>query len=194
LLADWWAVGQYFMTCTYSIQEVIYHLRWRGTPQALALSGLALALVMGVAYLGRRGCATRQLSFLGVGSALWTYHLIYDYVSLLPALMLGMGWRPASDSTPAGQVERFRIGGVLLFLQMSATFTPAVGSHPGLPASLMRWTLRVALVYLLMRDGWLLMRTRSSENREGYSTALSHAGCIEDVNAKSEENAEEVVV
>jgi hypothetical protein len=129
LVRDWLTTGAYFMNSPYGIQPLLLALNWVGLPAATLITIAALATLWLLGWLVADASFQKQFAVMGIGSLLWTYHLGYDFLTLLPAfllllipkasvpslmglrsfavvvLMLGLGWSAAVQIDPRLSAE-----------------------------------------------------------------------------------------
>ncbi len=175
LLRDWLAVSRYFLQGLYSIQEIINQMDWRA--YGIWVSGLTLLLGSLVTLIGRQAPAAYHIAYTGAASMFWTYHGPYDFVCLLPALMLLMGF--AEDKNAPGsargsraqavwQASRVRSQGWLrligpcCFTVLSLAMMPVIIEGDFSVARILRWSGRAAFLTVLFLMGVLLWRQSKS--------------------------------
>jgi hypothetical protein len=151
----------------YSIQEVINKLGWQAQGPLVSVS--MLILIGWVSLVGRQSPDAHLFAFLGVTSVLWTYHGIYDFVCVLPALLLLMSWEAADRVGQPVLSQRpslpSRVIGVSCFVLLSLALSPPVSGGFSQLTHAIRWGGRLALLYVVSAAGGLLFRQRPWPDR-----------------------------
>src|SRR5205823_10934697 len=126
-----------------TLHELINQLGWQAA--GLAPQAAALPLIAGVTLLHRRATGGRLLGLLSIASCLWIYHLPYDFVCLLPALIVLLGWeKPGLGPQPSWALRCLAAGAVAVVLNLALSDAVVTDA---LPASrLLRWAGRLVVV------------------------------------------------
>jgi hypothetical protein len=148
LVHEWLSVSQYFLSGMYTLQELINVCGLRGTPLATAITATALGTIAVTIYAFRRRPPIDLMTFVGVASALWMYHHYYDFVMLIPGVMVVLGWATTWRGT---RTRTWKTGllAVPSFLSLSAALTPHVIFAEGILARSLRWSGRICISALL---------------------------------------------
>jgi glycosyl transferase family 87 len=152
LIGEWMSVSEHYMAGMFTLQELINVAGLQGTLWSKAIVAAALALLAGVVLLFRRRPTLDLFAFLCAGSVVWMYHKYYDFVMVMPALLILMGWRrrdPAIESPRhLGRAPRFSTALATFLVVVSVAMIPYVNYADGGWARAMRWGGRLALVAL----------------------------------------------
>jgi len=157
LLSEWLSVSRYFLQGMNSIQEIINVFNWQN--YGPALSGLVLLLSGGVTLLGWQAPLAYHIAFTGMVSMFWTYHGPYDFICVLPALMILMRFELPEETPAINRSARLiRLLGWGSFILLSLELTPAVYEGNLLAARLLRWGGRFAFILVLLTIAGLFLR------------------------------------
>jgi hypothetical protein len=173
LVREWMGVSEYFLSGMFTLQELINYFGFRGTPYASAITMTALAFLVSVVVVFRHRPTVELFGFLCVGSVLWMYHKYYDFIMVMPALLIMMGW--SSSSIPRrepGQPSLFRRSlslGQTFAMVLAISLIPYVNYADGFLPRLLRWGGRAALVALL---GVMVLRVERERKRDLAGRAL----------------------
>lgn len=166
LVREWMSVSAQYMAGMFTLQELINVAGLAGTGWGTAIVATALAFLSGVVLVFRRRPTVDLFAFLGVGSVVWMYHKYYDFVMLMPALMILMGWSSrdaAIESAPrSGRPPRLLIELSTFLVVVSVAMVPYVNYADSPWARVMRWGARLSLVALLVA---MLLRVVASGGR-----------------------------
>ena len=154
LLREWMSVSEHYMAGMFTLQELINVAGLQGTLWSKAIVAAALAFLAGIVIVFRRRPPLDLFAFLSVGSVVWMYHKYYDFVMVMPALLILMGWTqrdPAIHSSGrVGDVRRIPMELATFLVVVSVALIPYVNYADGLSARVARWGGRLALVALLL--------------------------------------------
>ena len=158
LLRRWLNVTGYFVPVTpYTLHEVINRLGWQAA--GLIPLAAALALIGGFTLLLRRASGGRLLGFVSVASCLWMYHLPYDFVCLLPGLVVLLGWeKPSHGRQPSWALRWLAVGAVVVVLNLALSDAVVTEEWPA--SRLLRWAGRLAVVGVLVASSCAVVRAR----------------------------------
>ncbi|MFO0967619.1 MAG: glycosyltransferase family 87 protein [Gemmataceae bacterium] len=176
LMLEWLRVTPYLLPGMYSMQEVVNALGWQTTLMGKVIPWALLLTIWLVAWLGRGAGAGRLFAFLGVASMLWIYHGAYDFVSLLPALLLMMGWIERGAVPLAAKpwwTWNGPAAGVVCYLVLTVALSPPIVGGGSLFSRGFRWLGRATLVYLLAVVTSRLFEVRATIGNGAANQGLS---------------------
>lgn len=159
LVREWMEVGSFFAIGMYNVPELLNKFGLIGTKLAGLTPWILLVFSWLFIFYSRRSLI-EKFSFLGIFSVLWTYHGPYDYVSLIPALLLVLGWNPTvlENSNPSNNLSRvLPILGFVCFIILSAALYPSIyEDSKNLLPRVIRWLGRGSIgfvfIYITLRN------------------------------------------